>query len=221
MRINTTLIGAIACGLTLTACVQPGPYNPNDPNQRTRNGALLGAAAGGALGALTGDDNDKTSDRVLGGALIGGALGAMTGTILDQQAADLDQSIQNSRIQIINDGNQLRVVMPEGILFAVDSASVNGSIIGDLQAVANNLNRYPNSYVQVIGHTDNTGSAAYNQQLSERRAQAVANILRSSGVSATRLAAIGRGENQPVASNLNETGRAQNRRVEIVIIPTQ
>ncbi len=219
MRIQTLSLGALSAAMFLSACVAPPTYNPNDPNQRAKQGALMGALGGAALGAMTGDANDKTSDRVLGGALIGGVLGAGIGNALDQQAAELQRDITTNGVRIVNEGNQLRVIMPEGILFAVDSATVNGAIMNDLYTVATSLNRYPNSRVQVVGHTDNTGSAAYNQDLSQRRAGAVAAILRNAGVSGARLFPIGAGEDQPVASNLNEQGRAQNRRVEIVIIP--
>jgi outer membrane protein OmpA-like peptidoglycan-associated protein len=109
--------------------------------------------------------------------------------------------------------------MPQDILFAVDSASVSGSLQDDLGAVANSLRRYPDSTVEVVGHTDNTGSAAYNQDLSQRRASAVASILASYGVSSGRIRAYGRGEDQPIASNLTVDGRAQNRRVDIFIRP--
>ena len=147
-------------------------------------------------------------------------MGGSIGEVLDRQAAELDQAIQNDRVRIVNTGDRLIVTLPEGILFATDSAAVQPSIQSDLYAVASNVNRYPNSIVQVIGHTDNTGSAAYNQDLSERRAGAVASILQAGGVSGGRISAIGRGEDQPVASNLTPEGRQQNRRVEIVIIPT-
>lgn len=219
MRFNKVLLAGLASSFALSACVQPGPYNPDDPNQRARNGAMMGALAGAALGAATGDSNDKTSDRVIGGALIGGMLGAGIGNALDQQAADLRQNIHTRGVQIINEGDRLRVVMPEGILFPVDSATVQPGIMNDLYTVADSLNRYPDSQVQVIGHTDNTGAAAYNQALSERRARSVAAVLRDDGVDPGRLSAYGRGESQPVASNLTVAGKAQNRRVEIVIIP--
>lgn len=219
MRIHILSLGALAVAMLLSACVAPPTYNPNDPNQRAKQGALMGALGGAALGAMTGDSNDKTSDRVLGGALIGGVLGAGIGNALDQQASELQRDITTNGVRIVNEGNQLRVIMPEGILFAVDSATVNGGIMNDLYTVANSLNRYPNSRVQVVGHTDDTGSAAYNQDLSQRRASAVAAILRNAGVSGGRLVPIGAGEDQPIASNLNAQGRAQNRRVEIVIIP--
>jgi outer membrane protein OmpA-like peptidoglycan-associated protein len=109
--------------------------------------------------------------------------------------------------------------MPEDLLFAVDSDRVSASLQDDLGALANNLRRYPDSVVEVVGHTDNTGTAAYNQDLSSRRAGAVASILISNGVSAGRVRAYGRGEDQPIASNLTVAGRAQNRRVDITIRP--
>ena len=111
--------------------------------------------------------------------------------------------------------------MPEGILFATGSAAVQGAVQNDLYAVADSLNRFPNSRIEVVGHTDNVGAAAFNQDLSNRRASAVAAILQNAGVSGARIVAYGRGEDVPVASNLTPEGRQQNRRVEIVIIPRQ
>jgi outer membrane protein OmpA-like peptidoglycan-associated protein len=120
---------------------------------------------------------------------------------------------------VVNNGNQLVVTLPNDILFGFDSAAVGIQSQNDLRAVAASLNRYPNSVVNVIGHTDNVGAAAYNQSLSEQRARAVANVLIGAGVSAGRVNVVGRGEDQPVASNQSDQGRAQNRRVEIVITP--
>lgn len=217
MRLNKVLIAAIAGTTALSACVQPGQYN--DPNAQAKGGALMGAVAGAALGAAS-NNGGNTTDRMLGGAVIGGLLGGGVGAVLDRQSAELRQSIRTPGVQIINEGNRLRVVMPEGILFATNSASVNPAIYNDLNSVAMSLNRYPNSMVQVVGHTDNTGTAAYNMDLSQRRANAVAGLLQSAGVNRSRIAAIGQGESQPVASNLTDAGKAQNRRVEIIIIPT-
>ena len=104
MRINTILGVGLIGSFALSACVPAQPYNPNDPNQRARNGAVLGALAGAALGASTGDSNDKKSDRVIGGALIGGMLGAGVGNMLDQQASELQQQIHTNGVQIINEG---------------------------------------------------------------------------------------------------------------------
>ena len=218
MRIKTLLVGGSAAAFFLAACTPVDQYNPNDPNQRTRQGALTGAGIGALAGVLTGEGGKDKRDRAVVGAVAGGLIGAAVGSNLDRQAEELSQRISNDRVRIINEGNQLRVVMPEGILFATDSATVNAGIQGDLFVVADSLNRYPDTRVEVIGHTDNTGTAAYNQDLSQRRASAVASILMSGGVNPGRIAAFGRGENQPVASNLTPEGRAQNRRVEILII---
>ncbi len=219
MQMKSILFAGTAAALALAACTPVDTYSPN-PNQRTKEGAITGAAIGAGLGILTGDGGKDKRDRALAGAVIGGIGGAIVGNQLDKQAAELQAEINDSRIRIINEGSQLRVVMPEGILFAVDSATVQSSVQNDLYAVADNLNRYPNTRVEIIGHTDNTGSAAYNQDLSQRRAMAVASILRNAGVAGGRVVAYGRGEDAPVASNLTPEGRQQNRRVEILIIPT-
>ena len=219
MRIKALLIAGSVSAIALTACTPVDQYSAN-PNQRTKEGALTGAAIGAGLGILTGKGGKDKLDRAVVGGAIGAAAGGLIGHNLDRQAAELQAELNDSRIRVVNEGNQLRVVMPNGILFATDSASVQGSIQNDLYTVADNLNRYPNTRVEVVGHTDNTGSAAYNQDLSERRAAAVASILRNAGVSGGRIASYGRGESMPVASNLTADGQAQNRRVEILIIPT-
>jgi len=220
MRITTLILGAAAGAIFLAACTPTDQYNPNDPNQRTREGALVGAGVGALAGLITGDTAKERRNRALGGAVLGGLGGAMIGNSLDKQAAELSASFDNGQIGVINTGKELIVRMPQDILFATDSAIVSSALRGDLQTLASSLNRYPDTTVQVIGHTDNTGAAAYNQQLSERRAQSVASILQGAGVAGWRLQAIGRGENDPIASNYTPEGRAANRRVDIVIRPT-
>lgn len=207
--------------LALTACTPVENYNPNDPNQRTREGALVGAGIGALAGIATGDNAKERRNRALGGALIGAAGGAAIGNNLDRQASELASSFNNSQIGVINTGNELIVRMPQDVLFATDSASVNPSLQNDLRTLAGSLNRYPDTTVTIIGHTDNTGAAAYNADLSTRRASSVASILASAGVASFRLQSIGRGEDQPIASNLTPEGRAQNRRVDIVIRPNR
>ena len=211
---NLIIAGAVAT-LTLAAC-DTQTYDPNDPNRNTRQGAIAGALGGAVIGAATG--RGSRADDILIGAAVGGAGGAAVGSVLDRQARDLRGSMSNN-VDIINTGSELVVRMPNAILFPVDSAQVSGQSQSDLYALAQNLNQYPNSTVTVVGHTDNTGSAAYNQTLSERRAMSVASVLRGAGVSGGRIRAVGAGENQPIASNLSEAGRSQNRRVEITITP--
>ena len=216
MMMKTPLFLAMAGALTLTACVDPNAY-PDDPNARQRSGAIIGGLTGAVAGAAVSSDSDRLKGAIIGGAL-GAGTGALIGADLDRQAAELRGSL-NSNISVTNTGEYLIVNMPQDLLFAVDSAAVRPDLRRDLNTVASSLLKYPNSRIEVIGHTDNTGSAAYNQDLSQRRAVSVASVLRESGVPGARIAAYGRGEDQPIASNLTPEGRAKNRRVEIIIRP--
>ena len=166
------------------------------------------------------DGRQNTREGLIVGAAVGALAGAAYGEYLDKQEAALRNQL-GSNVQIINTGDRLIVIMPQDILFATDSATLRPDLTSDLVAVARSLNQFPRSTVQVVGHTDNTGAAAYNQQLSARRANSVAGILINNGVSSGRVQAFGRGEDQPRASNLTADGRQQNRRVEIVILPTR
>ena len=208
---------ALAGALALSACTDPAALS-GEPN-RTRDGAILGGVVGAAAGLATAGDSNKTRNAAIGAA-IGAGIGAAVGNALDRQAADLRNSLGDDRIQVVNTGENLVVTMPQDILFAVDSAALRPDLQSDLRALAANLQAYPASTVDVIGHTDNTGDAPYNQDLSARRASAVAGVLNSSGVASSRIRSIGRGEDAPIATNLTDEGRAQNRRVEIVINPT-
>ncbi len=208
---------ATASVLAIAACQPVTPNNP-DPNANTRRGALVGAGLGAAVGALTGDDKDERIRNAAIGAAVAGGIGAASGAALDRQEAELRNRL-GANVGLVNTGDQLVVTLPQDILFATDSAQLTGALTNDLRTVASSINNYPNTTVNVVGHADNTGAAAYNQQLSERRAQAVSQVLVQSGVAPSRVRAIGRGEDQPIASNLTAEGRAQNRRVEIIITP--
>lgn len=213
---KSPLLLAAASLLALTACVDPNAY-PDDPNARAKQGAIIGGLTGAVVGAATSRDGDELKGAIIGGALGAGG-GAIIGNELDRQAAELRGSV-SSNISVTNMGDYLVVNMPQDLLFATDSANLRPDLRSDLNAVAASLLKYPNSRIEVIGHTDNTGTAAYNQDLSQRRASSVASVLRDNGVPGARIAAYGRGEDQPVASNLTPEGRAKNRRVEIIIRP--
>ena len=219
MHIKTPvkIVASLAALSLAAACTDPAMVDSNNGYQKTQQGALIGGIVGAVTGAVVSDDKGK-------GALVGGAVGALggaaIGNALDKQEAELRQQLNNDNIQITNTGDRLIVSMPQDILFAVDSHTVQPGLRSDLLTVAQSLNQYPDSRVQVVGHTDNTGEAGYNQSLSERRANAVADVLMNGGVAFDRIDTFGRGEDQPVASNLTEEGRSQNRRVEIVILPT-
>jgi len=210
----------IPCHRALRKSGELGGYHWGLPVKRAMLAYEIGAATGVVAGLISGDTAEERRQNALKGAAIGAAGGAAIGNVLDRQAADLRQSLGNDRVTITNTGDRLIVTLPQDILFATDSAALRPDLQSDLVAVANNLQNYPDSTVQVIGHTDNTGDAAYNQNLSVQRAGSVTNVLAGAGVAASRLQPIGRGEDQPIASNLTEEGKAQNRRVEIVILPT-
>ena len=207
-----SLAVAVSGVLALTACETV--TDPNNPNRNTQAGALIGAGLGAAIGATNNGDRGD----ILTGAVVGAGLGAGAGFLLDRQEAELRQQL-GSNATITNTGDQLIVTLPQDILFATDSAALSGGLRSDITALATSINNYPNTTINVIGHADNTGDAAYNQDLSARRAQSVSSALINSGVNPGRIRSIGRGEDAPIASNLTPEGRAQNRRVEITITP--
>lgn len=216
MKFKTPLmIGCVAL-IGLTAC---DPYPQGDPNNtRARTGAATGALIGGLIGATS--NSSQRPLAAVAGAAVGAAIGGAIGTSLDRQAADL-RAQTSGNIGVVNAGDRLVVTMPQDLLFATDSAALRPDLQSDLRAVAGNLLQYPDSRIEVIGHTDNTGDAGYNRSLSQRRAAAVSSVLVGSGVPGGRIATIGQGEDMPIASNLTPQGRAQNRRVEIIIRPTR
>ncbi|WP_170439337.1 OmpA family protein [Ruegeria arenilitoris] len=220
MKISRFLLPVgLSAAFVLGACTDPGTLRvQDDPNQNAKQGALLGGLIGAGVGAIANDSNPGLG--AVAGAAIGAAGGGLIGNQLDRQAAELRQQLANDGITIVNAGDRLIVTVPNDITFDTDSATVRPALRADLVRVGQNLVNYPNSNVQIIGHTDSDGEAGYNQILSERRANAVADVLQANGVSYARIATIGRGENQPVASNLTPEGKAQNRRVEIVIVPS-
>jgi len=203
----------LIAGLGLAACV-----NPDGTTNNTGTGALLGGGFGAAVGAAIAPNNARGA--IIGG-LIGAGIGGAVGNDLDRQEAALRQQMGGSGVSIINTGSQLIVTLPEEITFAIESAQLRPSFIRSLNALADNLQQYPNSNVEVVGHTDSTGSAAFNQSLSERRAASVRAVLLNAGISRSRLRAFGLGESQPIASNATANGRQQNRRVEIFITPNR
>jgi outer membrane protein OmpA-like peptidoglycan-associated protein len=212
------LAGVAACAIALSACTDPATLDSAmaNPNQNRNVGMGAGALVGAGVGALVAGTEARGA---LIGAAIGATAGGLAGNRLDRQAAELRQQLANDRITVVNAGNRLIVTLPQDITFATGSSAVAPDLQADIGRVAANLLNYPKSTVEVIGHTDNTGEASFNQTLSEERAVAVASILFANGVPPLRVSAFGLGENQPVASNLTPEGRAQNRRVDIVVIP--
>lgn len=180
-------------------------------------GGIGGALGGYLLGDLVGGKRDRT-EKILG-AGIGAVAGAGVGYYMDEQEKKLRQQTAGSGVEVVRDGDQLVLDMPAEVTFAFGSAGLSPEFRGTLDKIGATLTEYEKTYVDVLGHTDSVGSDAFNQTLSEQRAQTVADYLAGRGVQRARLATRGYGESQPRASNTSEEGRAQNRRVEIRLVP--
>ena len=198
-------------GSLLAGCAENVRENPN-----TAGGALIGALGGAAIGAIL-PGSSRTNALI--GAGVGLLAGAAVGQYLDNQERELREELAGTGANVYRQGDSLLVSFPANVTFDVDSAQINPGFYRTLDDVSTTLNRYPESYLDIVGHTDSTGDEAYNQTLSERRADSVSNYFRGRGVIPERIASYGMGETQPVASNDSAIGRQQNRRVELRITP--
>ena len=202
--------------MILAGCAQP----PTKTQQGAYIGTGVGAAAGAGLGQAIGHDTKSTLIGAAIGAAVGGVTGGAIGNYMDKQEAMMRQqlaSVEGASIQ--RESNLLAVTFKSDVLFDVNSASLKAGAYDEISRVAQVLNSYPQTNINIAGYTDSTGSEAYNQQLSERRAMVVKNALTGQGVNPARMTAIGFGESQPIADNSTEAGRQLNRRVEIRITP--
>ena len=214
------LIAALAAGAVTLAGCTTNPYTGERQVAKGTYGAAIGAAIGCGIATAT-TKHGKRNERCLQGAAIGGATGGGVGVYMDVQEKKLRDRLAGVGVGIQRDKNTgiITLVMPGNITFATAQTSVRADFYPVLDAVADVLNEYDETSITVSGHTDNVGRADYNQNLSQQRASSVAGYLVNKGVAGNRVSAIGYGMNQPVASNANESGRSQNRRVEILINP--
>lgn len=211
-RRGAALVFATVCAVSLIAgCATTG--GGDDDYERTKRGAMIGAAVGAVGGLFVGDGE---LDEVLGTAAVGAGVGAGVGLYMDKQQQALVQDLENAEVERL-DEETLRVNFDSDILFAVDSSTPSSRSKTDLDDFARVMNEYSKSAILIQGHTDSTGSEEYNMRLSERRAQAVYNHLLLREVDSSRMAAIGYGEGYPVSDNATPEGRAENRRVSILV----
>ncbi len=205
------------CAITalIAGCTTVNPYTGQTQTSKSTWGTAIGAASGALIGST------KSSTGALIGGLAGAAVGGGVGYYLDAQAAELRAELVSTGVQVVESDDNIRLIMPGNITFKTDSADINASFYSVLNSVAKVLNKYSNSTVLVSGHTDSTGSADYNLDLSKSRAQSVAAYLQGQGVKSSRFEVMGMGSSNPIASNSTAEGRAQNRRVEIKIIPNK
>ncbi|MFC1777674.1 OmpA family protein [Pseudomonadota bacterium] len=213
LAITVALLGVI------TACTTLNPYTREEETSNAVKGAAIGAAAGVAIGMISGSNSAERKKRalILGGA--GALTGGGVGFYMDQQEMKLRQQLEGSGVSVTRMGDNITLNMPGNITFAVDSSSISSDFYDILDSVALVLEEFDKTLVEVAGHTDSTGAAQYNQELSQQRADSVARYLRSRKVQGDRLIVVGAGESYPLASNDTQAGRQQNRRVEITIVP--
>lgn len=183
---------------------------------KTQKGATIGAVAGGALGALIGKKAGNTAVGALIGGAIGGTAGAFIGRNMDRQAKELEKTIPGAEVTAAGEG--ILVKFDSGILFGFNKAELTPAAKQNIDNLASSLNKYPNTDILVIGHTDAIGTDAVNDKLSIERSSAVKTYASAKGVDYSRLRVEGKGKTEPIASNDTEAGRAKNRRVEIVIV---
>ncbi len=203
---------------------QPQPYpsqsQPQDnDNNRTQKGAIIGAVAGAVAGLLSGDDATERRQRAMVGAGVGGLAGGAIGNYQDRQERALRERMAGTGVDVVRNGDNITLNMPENITFGFDRSDLQSQFYPVLDNVASTLREYNQTIVEVAGHTDSKGTDAYNQALSERRAASVGNYLMSKGLMRDRFILVGAGESRPVSSNESDAGRAQNRRVEITLVP--
>ncbi|MDX3928232.1 MAG: OmpA family protein [Shinella sp.] len=203
----------------LSACTTTDPYTGEQKMSNTAGGALIGAGLGAATGLLIGNNPVQRRNAALIGAGIGALGGGAIGNYMDSQESELRAQLQGTGVSVTRAGDRIILNMPSNITFPTDQDQVLPAFYSTLDSVAIVLRKFNRTLIDVDGHTDSTGSAGYNQDLSERRAQSVARYLASGGVDARRMSAVGYGFDRPIASNATEMGRAQNRRVEISISP--
>ena len=209
----------LVSGSLLAGCTSVNAVTGETQVSRTAIGTGAGAALGALAGAAVGGSENAQRNAILIGAGVGALAGGAVGQYMDQQEAALRAELQATGVGLRRQGNELYLVMPSNITFRTDSAQIEPGFSRTLNSVAVVLKRFNQTLIDVYGHTDNTGSDAYNQQLSQERANSVANFLAARGIRPDRMVVTGFGESRPITTNATPQGREQNRRVEIRIAP--
>lgn len=211
MKKNKIVVAVLATSMLMTSC---------GLNNATK-GAGIGTAAGAAAGAIIGKIAGNTGLGAVIGAAVGGTAGTLIGKKMDKQKAELEKSLENAKIESVNNGEAIRVTFDSGILFATGKATLNATSRTSLLNLAKSLEENPQTNIQIVGHTDNTGSDRVNDPLSVSRAKSVYDFLNAQSISNKRMEYLGKGSKEPIADNATATGRQENRRVEVYILPSQ
>ncbi|KQQ60681.1 MULTISPECIES: OmpA family protein [Pseudomonas] len=223
MFTSRRLITAAAAIALLSGCASQNPYENQGQAQgssgisKTAKYGGLGALAGAVAGAAI--DHNNRGKGALIGAAVAGAASAGYGYYADRQEAALRESMANTGVEVQRQGDQIKLIMPGNITFATDSSNISSSFYTPLNNLGNSFKQFNENNIEIVGYTDSTGSRQHNMDLSLQRAQAVSNYLTAQGVDGSRLSVRGAGPDQPIASNADANGRAQNRRVEVNLKP--
>ena len=200
-------------------CKTLDPYTGEEQMSNATKGALIGAAAGAAVGLMSGDDAVERRQRALIGAGVGALAGGSVGYYMDRQEAKLRAELEGTGVSVTRMGDNITLNMPGNVTFATDSSDLRPAFFDVLNSVGTVLTEFDQTVVEVAGHTDSSGSESYNQSLSERRAGTVTQYLQTQGIVGQRLMTVGMGELRPIADNSSDSGKQANRRVEITMVP--
>jgi outer membrane protein OmpA-like peptidoglycan-associated protein len=218
-RSNKLILTMTVMTVFVSGCTTLDAYTRDEKMSSATKGALIGAAAGAAAGLISGDDAVERRQHALIGAGIGALAGGAIGSYQDKQEAELRAELEGTGVSVVRNGDNITLNMPGNVTFATDSSDLSPAFFNVLNSVGKVLVEYEQTVVEVAGHTDSTGSDAYNQGLSDRRASSVSAYLSAQGVISQRLITLGMGEARPIADNSSANGRQTNRRVEITMVP--
>jgi len=219
IRSQKLILAMAVATVFVGGCTTLDAYTREEKTSSATKGALIGAAAGAGVGLISGDDAVERRQHALIGAGIGALAGGSIGYYQDKQEAQLRAELEGTGVSVVRNGDNITLNMPGNVTFATDSSDLSPAFFNVLNSVGKVLAEFEQTVVEVAGHTDSTGSDAYNQSLSERRANSVSAFLTSQGVISQRLITLGMGEARPIADNSSEAGRRANRRVEITMVP--
>lgn len=216
---RSIFLGLAGFAIVASGCQTLDPYTGEQKTSQATKGAMIGAAAGVVAGLISGDDAVERRQHAMIGAGVGALAGGAVGNYMDRQEMELREELAGTGVSVTRVGDNITLNMPGNITFATDSADLSSDFYDVLNSVSTVLNEYNKTVVEVAGHTDSTGSDAYNQSLSERRAASVAAYLKSQKIMPERVITVGMGESRPVADNATSEGRQSNRRVELTLVP--
>ncbi len=215
-----TILAFAVATVGLSGCMTYDPYTGEEKTSSATKGSIIGAIGGAAVGAATSSRSDRGKGALIGAAS-GAAVGGGIGYYMDRQEAQLRQRLEGTGVRVVRNGDQIELVMPGNVTFDTNQSTIRPGFNDTLESVSLVLKEFDQTIIQIEGHTDSTGAESYNQLLSERRASSVRDFLLNQGIEPRRTRAVGYGQRYPIASNDSASGREQNRRVELTLVPMQ